>query len=106
MIAFMKIYRKLIWYYQDYKPEYDFAKTHVADGNILCSKLDAVMWPSQGFAENHYRELEFNMTALEKASASELDGVIVPLHKEATEQGGFNDVVCHFQVLEACFRTI
>ena len=93
--------QKVDWYYQDYKPEYDFAKIHVADGNsVLEVGCGKGAFPRFLQKPIHYRGLEFNKAAVEKARSSGWDVLTVPLHKEATERAGFYDVVCHFQVLE------
>ena len=98
---FYKDLQKIDWYYQDYKPEYDFAKAHVADGDFVlevgCGKG---AFPRFLQKTVRYRGLEFNMAAVEKASAGGLNVAPVPLHEEATERAGFYNVVCHFQVLE------
>ena len=93
--------QKLDWYYQDYKPEYDFAKARVTDGDsVLEVGCGKGAFPRFLEKNIHYRGLEFNMTAVEKASARGLNVAPVPLHEEANERAGSYDVVCHFQVLE------
>jgi SAM-dependent methyltransferase len=93
--------QKIDWYYQDYKPEYDFAKSHIADGNAVlevgCGKGAFPRFLEKNI---HYRGLEFNAAAVEKARAGGLDVMAMPLEREASERPGFYDVVCHFQVLE------
>jgi 2-polyprenyl-3-methyl-5-hydroxy-6-metoxy-1,4-benzoquinol methylase len=93
--------QKIDWYYQDYKPEYDFAKLHVADGNSIlevgCGKGAFRKFLQK---EIHYRGLEFNEAAVEKARAEGLNVMAVPLSREAASRAGSYDVVCHFQVLE------
>lgn len=89
------------WYYQDHKPEYDFAKNQVRQGdNVLeigCGKGTFGRLIGQ---KANYSGLEFNHTAVEKANAAGLNVVIDTVENHANKNQGVYDVVCHFQVLE------
>ena len=88
-------------YYQDHKPEYDFAKLHIGEGDrvleVGCGKgAFARVLPRDVV----YRGLEFNQVAIDKARSSGLDVQPLPVADEAVARPGHHDVVCHFQVLE------
>lgn len=89
------------WYYQDYKPEYDFAKGYISDDDhvleVGCGKGAFHQFLPKNI---RYRGLEFNKAAIEKARSIGLDAEATPIEKEAIERPCFYDVVCHFQVLE------
>jgi 2-polyprenyl-3-methyl-5-hydroxy-6-metoxy-1,4-benzoquinol methylase len=99
--SFYENLQKISWYYQDYKPEYEFAKLHISEGNTVLEVGCGKGAFSRFLQKNiHYRGLEFNEAAVKKARAVGLDVEAVPLNKEAAERQEFYDVVCHFQVLE------
>lgn len=89
------------WYYQDYKPEYDFAKMHISDASSVL-EIGCGKGAFRRFLQKnvHYRGLELNPAAVEKARADGMDVAAVSLEEEATERCGFYDIVCNFQVLE------
>jgi 2-polyprenyl-3-methyl-5-hydroxy-6-metoxy-1,4-benzoquinol methylase len=98
---FYESLQKNSWYYQDDKPEYEFAKLHISEGSTVL-EVGCGKGAFSGFLQKNirYRGLEFNQAAVEKALAAGLDVEAASLSKEATERQEFYDVVCHFQVLE------
>lgn len=93
--------QRLPWYYQDIKPEYHFAKTHVGTHDrvleIGCGKG---VFRSFLADSVDYRGLEFNQAAIDKAIAQGLNVTADPIQNHAEAHPGEYDVVCHFQVLE------
>lgn len=99
--AFYEALQKLPWYYQDIKPEYHFAKTHVgARDRVLEVGCGKGVFRSFIADSVDYRGLEFNQVAIDKARASGLNVTAEPIHDHADAHPGEYDVVCHFQVLE------
>lgn len=89
------------WYYQDHKPEYDFAKNQVKQGyNVLEIGCGKGMFGQLIRHNAKYHGLEFNHTAVEKANAAGLNVEIDTIENHADKNQGVYDVVCHFQVLE------
>lgn len=99
--AFYEALQRLPWYYQDIKPEYYFAKSHVeSQHNVLevgCGKgvFRTFLPDTIG-----YQGLEFNQIAIEKATRQGLNVTSEPIQIHADLHAGEYDVVCHFQVLE------
>ncbi|VXC51963.1 bifunctional 2-polyprenyl-6-hydroxyphenol methylase/3-demethylubiquinol 3-O-methyltransferase UbiG [Massilia sp. 9I] len=89
------------WYYQDEKPEYDYAARFIQAGQrvleVGCGKGAFHAWlPSKV----SYRGLEFNMEAVQKAQAAGLDVRKQSIEEHATRHPAAYDRVCSFQVLE------
>ena len=89
------------WYYQEHKPEYDFARTLVKQADrvleVGCGKGAFRKFLPENVT---YHGLEFNQAAVKTACASGLDVKISPIEAHAAENPASYDVVCHFQVLE------
>lgn len=99
--AFYEQLQRQPWYYQDIKPEYDFAKTQVgAHDRVLEIGCGKGVFRSFLPASIEYRGLEFNQAAIEKAMAIGLNVTATPVQDHADTHPGEYDVVCHFQVLE------
>jgi 2-polyprenyl-3-methyl-5-hydroxy-6-metoxy-1,4-benzoquinol methylase len=99
--AFYEQLQQYGWYYQDHKPEYGFASTHVAGGarvlEVGCGK-GAFRFALPRSVK--YTGLEFNDGAVRKARAAGLDVVKQPVEAHAASNPGKYAVVCSFQVLE------
>lgn len=99
--AFYEALQRLPWYYQDIKPEYHFAKTHIGEQDrvleIGCGKG---VFRSFLASTVDYHGLEFNRAAIDKATAKGLHVTADPIRNHADTHAGEYDVVCHFQVLE------
>lgn len=99
--AFYEALQRLPWYYQDIKPEYHFAKTHVgAQDRVLEVGCGKGVFRSFLASSVDYHGLEFNQTAIDKATAQGLHVTAEPIQNHADTHPGEYDVVCHFQVLE------
>lgn len=89
------------WYYQEHKPEYDFAKNVVKEGDkvleVGCGKGAFGQFLSRNI---NYHGLEFNQVAVEKAKLAGLNVEIDSIENHAAQNPNTYDVVCHFQVLE------
>jgi SAM-dependent methyltransferase len=89
------------WYYQDAKPEYEYARQYVHDADrvleVGCGKgaFQAFLPPGA-----RYRGLEFNDEAVHKATSAGLDVRKQSIEEHAAACPGHYDVVCSFQVLE------
>ena len=99
--AFYEDLQRLPWYYQDIKPEYHFAKTHVgAQDRLLKVGCGKGVFRSYLASTVDYHGLEFNQAAIDKATAQGLHVTADPIQNHADTHAGEYDVVCHFQVLE------
>ena len=91
----------LPWYYQSEKPEYEFARKQVRDGDrvleIGCGKGAFISTLPKSAA---CRGLEFNDAAVATCKAQGLDVEAQSVAIEADMRPGYYDVVCNFQVLE------
>lgn len=89
------------WYYQDAKPEYDYARQFVGSGSrvleVGCGKGAFHAFLPAGA---DYRGLEFNAEAVRKAKASGLQVGRQAIEEHALSHPGRYDIVCAFQVLE------
>jgi len=89
------------WYYQDAKPEYDYARQFVGNGSrvleVGCGKGAFHAFLPAGA---HYRGLEFNAEAVRKATAAGLQVQRQAIEEHALSHPGHYDIVCAFQVLE------
>lgn len=99
--AFYEELQQHNWYYQEYKPEYDFAKKLVKEGDrvleVGCGKgVFGQLLPDNAA----YYGLEFNQVAAEKARMAGLHVEIDSIENHAAKNLNTYDVVCHFQVLE------
>lgn len=98
---FYEALQRLPWYYQDIKPEYHFAKTHVgAQDRVLEVGCGKGVFRSFLASSVDYQGLEFNQAAIDKATAQGLHVTATPIQDYADTHIGEYDVVCHFQVLE------
>jgi SAM-dependent methyltransferase len=99
--AFYEALQRLPWYYQDIKPEYHFAKTHVRDNDCVL-EVGCGKGVFRSFLPESvdYRGLEFNQMAIDKATAQGLNVTAETIQHHADVCPGAYDVVCHFQVLE------
>lgn len=99
--SFYEALQRLPWYYQDVKPEYEFARTHVGVGDrvleVGCGKGVFHSFLSSSVT---YRGLEFNQVAIDKARSQGLDVTAQAIETHAEQHSDEYDVVCHFQVLE------
>lgn len=89
------------WYYQDEKPEYDYARQFVGEHQrvleVGCGKgAFHAFLP----ASTRYVGLEFNDEAVRKATEAGLDVRKQSVERHAAEHPQAYDVVCSFQVLE------
>ncbi len=89
------------WYYQEHKPEYDYAKKLVKEGDhvleIGCGKgVFGQLLPQN----STYHGLEFNQIAVEKAKLTGLNVEVNSIENHSAKNSGVYDVACHFQVLE------
>lgn len=99
--AFYEALQKLPWYYQDIKPEFEFASTRIgATDNVLEIGCGKGVFRSFLPETVNYRGLEFNQAAIDKATAQGLHVTAEPIESHADTHAGTYDVVCHFQVLE------
>ncbi len=99
--AFYEALQRLPWYYQDIKPEYHFAKTHVgAQYRVL--EVGCGKGAFRNFLPESvdYCGLEFNQAAIDKTTARGLHVTADTIQNHAETHAGQYDVVCHFQVLE------
>jgi 2-polyprenyl-3-methyl-5-hydroxy-6-metoxy-1,4-benzoquinol methylase len=99
--AFYEELQQHDWYYQEHKPEYDFAKKLVKEGDkvleVGCGKgAFGQLLPKN----THYYGLEFNQVAAAKARKAGLTVEIDSIENHAAKNMNTYDVVCHFQVLE------
>lgn len=99
--AFYEQLQQHDWYYQEHKPEYDFAKKLVKEGDSVlevgCGKgVFGKLLPKN----TYYYGLEFNQIAAEKARMAGLNVEINSIENHAAKNLNTYDVVCHFQVLE------
>jgi len=89
------------WYYQEVKPEFDFAAKHIQPGDevleIGCGSGAFAKCLPSGSA---YVGLEFNEMAVEKARAKGLNVRIESIEDHAKSHAGQYGIVCSFQVLE------
>lgn len=99
--AFYEALQRLPWYYQDIKPEYEFARKHVEKNDrvleVGCGKGVFRSFLPESI---EYRGLEFNQAAIDKARAQGLNVTSQTIENHADCNKGTYDVVCHFQVLE------
>ena len=99
--AFYEALQQLPWYYQEIKPEYHFAKTHVrAKDRVLEVGCGKGVFRSFLADSVDYSGLEFNHLAIKKATGAGLHVTPEPIEQHAETHAGQYDVVCHFQVLE------
>lgn len=99
--SFYEDLQRLPWYYQDIKPEYHFAKTHVGThDHVLEIGCGKGVFRSFLASTVDYHGLEFNQAAIDKATAQGLHVTNDPIQNHADTHSGEYDVVCHFQVLE------
>lgn len=99
--AFYEDLQRLPWYYQDIKPEYHFAKTHIGkQDRVLEVGCGKGVFRSFLADTVDYRGLEFNQAAIDKATAQGLHVTADPIQNHADAHPGEYNVVCHFQVLE------
>jgi len=99
--AFYEELQRLPWYYQDYKPEYQFAKEHVgAHDRVL--EVGCGKGAFRSFLESSvdYIGLEFNRAAIDKAKEQGLHVLARSIESHADAHPNEYDVVCDFQVLE------
>ncbi|HVL75541.1 MAG TPA: class I SAM-dependent methyltransferase [Noviherbaspirillum sp.] len=93
--------QKFDWYYQDDKPEYDYARKLVGDAQrvleVGCGKGAFFSWLPESV---EYTGLEFNDEAIRKARSAGLNVFKQPIEEHAKLEAGKYDVVCSFQVLE------
>jgi 2-polyprenyl-3-methyl-5-hydroxy-6-metoxy-1,4-benzoquinol methylase len=89
------------WYYQDAKPEYDYARQFVGNRSrvleVGCGKGAFHAFLPAGA---DYRGLEFNAEAVRKATAAGLQVQRQAIEEHALSHPGHYDIVCSFQVLE------
>lgn len=89
------------WYYQEHKPEYDYVRKLIHEGDhvleVGCGKGVFGHLLAKNTA---YHGLEFNHAAVEKAKTSGLQVEVASIEIHADKNANSYDVVCHFQVLE------
>lgn len=99
--AFYEGLQQHSWYYQDEKPEYQFAQRFVPAGATLlevgCGKGAFSKFIGTDVS---YRGLEFNEEAVIKGRESGLSIDIEAIESHAAKDPEAYDVVCNFQVLE------
>ena len=99
--AFCESLQRHSWYYQDDKPEYQFAKQKVGERDSVlevgCGKGAFRRFLPAGV---QYRGLEFNETAVASAKSTGLAVDIESIESHSVNNASAYDFVCHFQVLE------
>jgi SAM-dependent methyltransferase len=89
------------WYYQEQKPEYDFARKNLKEGDhILEVGCGSGAFGKMMPRNTTYHGLEFNQTALDKATKAGLKVTMESIDNHSFQNTNAYDVVCHFQVLE------
>lgn len=99
--SFYEQLQRFDWYYQDEKPEYEFARQAIGERRrvleVGCGKgAFAAFLPSSAA----YTGLEFNDEAVRKANEAGLNVFREPIERHAVAHPGHYDAVCSFQVLE------
>jgi SAM-dependent methyltransferase len=99
--SFYEDLQRHAWYYQDVKPEYEFARTKVGPSDSVlevgCGKGAFRRFLPAGV---RYRGLEFNTTAVAAAKLAGLSVDIESIDAHSAINPNTYDFVCHFQVLE------
>lgn len=115
--VFYEQLQKFDWYYQDEKPEYGYAQSHIRSGDKIlevgCGKGAFRSWLPTSV---QYTGVEFNDEAIRKARSLGLNVIKQSIEEHAAIAADEYDVVCSFQVLEhvpeplgfvqACVKTL
>jgi SAM-dependent methyltransferase len=88
------------WYYMEEKPEFQFARSKIAAGEMVLEVGAGAAMFARTLTGASYTGLEFSESARRAAQATGVALLDQSIEAHAATHAGRYDVVCHFQVLE------